>query len=396
MERVVALKIVNPMLVKNPGAVERFRREVRATAQLVHPNIVTAYDAETVDGTHFLVMEYVDGQSLAEVLAKQHMLPINQACEYLRQTSLGLQHALQHGMVHRDIKPQNLMLSVVSRQSSVTQDSESTDEPLTTDYLQIKILDFGLARFVREQLRSDEITECGTLMGSADYVAPEQVTDAHTADARADIYSMGCTLYHLLTGQVPFPGNSLLDKLEAHRDRQPRPLSQMRLDVPLELANVVAKMMAKNPAQRYQTPAEVALALHPFALTQSTVTQPSVTQSTIAQPTIAQSAQTRRPSGTKRYPIIALGVGLLLAAIGLLAPIDFFRVEQLPDSLSRTAGAPDVQLAPQSQSDAAQTASPETPSPPQAPQAPRVHERLTTTRAGVTQHALGSDPVYLF
>lgn len=265
MDRVVALKIVNPLLVNKPGAVERFAREVRAAAQLVHRNIVTAHDAETVGGLHLLVMEYVEGQTLAQILDEQHELPIAHACEYLRQTATGLQYALELGMVHRDIKPQNLML--VRRESSATTpeaDSDSRLLPRDSEPV-IKILDFGLARFVSEATQSDGATEVGMIVGSPDYMAPEQALDAHAADTRADIYGMGCTLYHLLTGQVPFPEASLLAKLEAHRDKLPIPLAQLRPGAPAELAKVVARMMAKDPAARYSTPAEVALALRPFA-----------------------------------------------------------------------------------------------------------------------------------
>jgi formylglycine-generating enzyme required for sulfatase activity len=294
MDRVVALKIVNPILVNKPGAVERFKREVRAAAQLVHPNIVTAYDAESVGDLQLLVMEYVEGQTLAQLLAVEHVLPIAMACEYLRQTALGLQHALEHGMVHRDIKPQNLMLV---RQETVSGSRLSTLDSRPV----VKILDFGLARFVSEQGQTEGATLDGTLIGSPDYMAPEQGQDAHSADARADIYGMGCTLYHLLAGQVPFSTAPLLLKLEAHRDTQPKQLHDVRPAVPLELAKVVSKMMAKDPAQRYQTPGEVALALRPF------------TQVEPASPAKAQERSSKRGPKT----LIALALGFI--AISILA-----------------------------------------------------------------------------
>jgi hypothetical protein len=264
MERHVALKVINPGLMKRPATVERFRREVKAAARLAHPHIVTAYDADQAGDAHFLVMEYVEGISLAQRVQHQGPLPVSEACAYARQTALGLQHACEQGMVHRDIKPHNLMVTPAG---------------------QVKILDFGLARFVRETaLDAKEaggpvseavaadaggcpasLTDAGVLMGTADFIAPEQADDPRQADIQADIYSLGCTLYYLLAGQVPFPGGTALEKLAAHRERTPAPLTKLRGDVPAKVARVVERMMAKDPVERYATPAEVAEALKPFA-----------------------------------------------------------------------------------------------------------------------------------
>jgi hypothetical protein len=263
MERHVALKVINPGLLKRPAAVERFHREVKAAARLTHPNIVTAYDADQAGATHFLVMEFVEGISLAQRVHQQGRLPVAEACDYVRQAAFGLQHAFERGMVHRDIKPHNLMLTPGGR---------------------VKILDFGLARLVRETAAADTeadvpepattgpdgprpsggLTEAGAVMGTADFIAPEQANDSRQADIRADIYSLGCTLYYLLTGQVPFPEGTSLDKLTAHRERTPAALPKRRGEVPSDLARIVERMMAKDPAQRYRTPAEVVEALKPF------------------------------------------------------------------------------------------------------------------------------------
>jgi Protein kinase domain len=262
MERVVALKVINRSLIEEPAAVERFRREVRAAAKLIHPNIVTAYDAEQAGESHFLVMEYVEGTSLAAVLRERGKLPVAEACNYARQAALGLQHAFERGMVHRDIKPHNLML---------------------TPEGQIKILDFGLARFASEtapatalsmeaagalpaakSTPANALTQTGAVMGTPDYIAPEQARDAHQADIRADLYSLGCTFYDLLTGHAPFPGGSDVQKVLAHMEQKPRPIQELRSDVPPELARVLDKLLAKDPADRYQTPAELADALAPF------------------------------------------------------------------------------------------------------------------------------------
>ena len=247
MDRPVALKVIRGDLLGDPALVERFRREVRSAARLAsHPNIVTAYDAEQAGETHMLVMEFVEGTDLARLVDRRGPLPTGEACEYARQAALGLQHAFEDEMVHRDIKPQNLM---------------------RTTRGQVKILDFGLARFASEVGTLGGVTAEGMVLGSADYIAPEQIEDPHAADIRADIYSLGCTLYFLLAGRPPFPDRSLIQKLIAHREKTPRPIGEIRADVPPELAHVVERMMAKEPARRFQTPDDVARALAPFAET---------------------------------------------------------------------------------------------------------------------------------
>jgi len=261
MGREVALKVVNAHLLSDPQMVMRFRREVWAAARLLHPNIVTAYDADQAGDTHFLVMEYIEGVDLNQVLAGPDELSVRAACEYAMQTALGLQHAHEQGMVHRDVKPHNLML---------------------TPQGQVKILDFGLARLASETLLplleedriaapkevplpAGELTSASTGLGTADYLAPEEATNAHQAEIRADIYSLGCTLYRFLTGRVPFPGGDYLDKVRRHREETPPSVGELREGVPPRLGRVVERMLAKCPADRYQTPREVAQALLPFA-----------------------------------------------------------------------------------------------------------------------------------
>jgi serine/threonine protein kinase/WD40 repeat protein len=245
MDRPVALKVIRGDLLGNEALVERFRREVKSAARLVsHPNIVVAYDAEQAGGTHMLVMEFIEGTDLARLVDRRGPLPVGEACEYVRQAALGLQHAFEDGMVHRDIKPQNLM---------------------RTTRGQIKILDFGLARFASEVASLGGVTAEGMVLGSADYIAPEQIDDPHSADIRADIYSLGCTLYYLLAGHPPFPSGNLIQKLRAHGEEAPRPLVALRADVPPDVAAIVGRMMAKDPSRRFRTPDEVAQALVPFA-----------------------------------------------------------------------------------------------------------------------------------
>jgi serine/threonine protein kinase len=242
LHRPVALKVIKRAYTANADALERFRREVRYAARLSHPNIVTTHDAEDAGETHLLVMEYVEGTDLGRLVQERGPLPVDRACDYVRQAALGLQYAFEQGMVHRDLKPHNLMR--------------------TPDGC-VKILDFCLACFASE-VASAGLTGTGMVLGTVDYIAPEQADNAHQADIRSDIYSLGCTLYHLLAGQPPFPTGTSLQKVMAHREKQPQPLTELRDDLPEGLMPVVERMMAKDPKHRYQTPAEVALALEPF------------------------------------------------------------------------------------------------------------------------------------
>jgi serine/threonine protein kinase/formylglycine-generating enzyme required for sulfatase activity len=255
MRRPVAIKVITKALLDRPGALERFQREVRAAAKLIHPNIVIAYDAERAGDLDMLVMEFVEGQSLDQVLHCKGPLPVAHACHYVRQAALGMQHAHERGMVHRDIKPHNLML---------------------TPKGQVKILDFGLAKLVSENRSHQALTALNAYMGTPDYSAPEQATDARSADIRADIYSLGCTLYCLLAGRPPFQEETAMQTILAHLEKEPPPLPPLRADVPAGLWLVVARMLAKAPAQRHQTPAEVAQALAPFckAAARATVAGP--------------------------------------------------------------------------------------------------------------------------
>ena len=216
---------------------------MQAAASLSHPNIVTAYDAEQAGELHMRVMEFVPGQSLAEVVQKKGPLPVDFACHFVRQVALGLQHAHERGMVHRDIKPQNLMLSLKN---------------------QVKILDFGLAKIVSERVTGKGITASDAYMGTPDYCAPEQATDARSADIRADLYSLGCTLYCLLAGRPPFREDTAMKTILAHLQKEPQPLPELRPDVPAELWQVVARLLAKEAAKRFQKPIDVAQALVPF------------------------------------------------------------------------------------------------------------------------------------
>jgi formylglycine-generating enzyme required for sulfatase activity len=246
MGRNEVLKVMGRHLVERPEVSERFLREIRAVASLRHPNIVAAHHAFHVDKTIALTMEYVEGYDLSKMVKARGPLPVAHACLFAHQAALGLQHAHEEGMVHRDIKPGNLMVSRRGEKAVV------------------KVLDFGLAKAAREGRFDAALTHAGQMLGTPDFIAPEQIRDAQSADIRADIYSLGCTLYYLLTGGPPFQGTSLYDILQAHHSRDALPLNLARPEVPVELAALVAKMMAKEPKRRFQTPAEVSKALTPF------------------------------------------------------------------------------------------------------------------------------------
>lgn len=236
----VAVKVLPKSMADDETMLKRFYREARATATLDHPHVIHAYAIDQTDQFHYMVMEYVDGKSLEEIVQKEGPLPVPKAVKYIRQTASGLQYIHQCGLVHRDIKPGNLLLEYAK-------DS-------------IKILDMGLARFFND---NEELLTRGVL-GTVDYFAPEQTMDSHAVDSRADIYSLGGTMSFLLTGSPPFEGGTVIQKIQGHRRLDPRPIRAIRPDVSEELVAVILKMMAKDPSQRYQTPAEVSQAIAPW------------------------------------------------------------------------------------------------------------------------------------
>jgi serine/threonine-protein kinase len=244
--KIVALKLIRNERLARPDTVRRFQREIRAAAALDHPHVIRAFDADEVAGTHFFTMEYVEGHDLAHLVRSHGPLPIEDGCEYVRQAALGLQHAHERGLVHRDIKPANLLVA--------------SGGPCGT----IKILDMGLAKVLdaaADTSMASTLTQEGTVMGTYDYIAPEQAQDARDVDIRADLYSLGCTLYFLLTGQPPFVGGSPVQRLMRHQREEPQPVRERRPAVSAALAEVVHRLLAKRPEDRYQTPGELARAL---------------------------------------------------------------------------------------------------------------------------------------
>jgi serine/threonine protein kinase len=268
--RLVALKLVRKDRLGHSQAVARFQREIDALASLDHPNVVLAHEVDLAHGTLFLTMEYVAGTDLKRLVEQCGPLPVWQVCDYIRQAALGLQHAHERGLVHRDVKPSNLMVTV--RASAEGQAPEAVGV--------VKILDLGLARLVgpADGEQGPALTKLSTVLGTPDYISPEQARDSRRVDIRSDLYSLGCSFYHLLAGQPPFPGGSPVDKLLKHCAEEPPPVEEVRcrrltevrgaagqpppadadVEVPPEVVAVLQRLMAKEPEERYQTPAEVA------------------------------------------------------------------------------------------------------------------------------------------
>src|SRR5271154_1615141 len=239
MKRIVAVKMLPPAVTKDAAAVARFEREVEAAAKLRHPNIVAADDAGYANGAHFLVMENIDGKDLSAMVKKDGPFPVNKAVNYILQAARGLEFAHGEGVVHRDIKPANLLL-----------DKKGV----------VKILDMGLARIdvtPGDVAAQSELTGTGAVMGTVDYMAPEQGVSTHGVDARADIYSLGCTLHYLLIGKPVYGGETITAKLLAHHHQPIPDLRQLRDDVPEQVDAVFRKMVAKKIEARYQTMPEV-------------------------------------------------------------------------------------------------------------------------------------------
>jgi serine/threonine protein kinase len=263
MRRVVALKIVKPKKAGDEAELHLFQREVRATAQLDHPNIVRVYDADQARGVYFLVTEFVDGPDLERLVRLRGPLPVGLACDLIRQAATGLQYAHDRGMVHRDIKPANLLVANAPGWKSSSHPGDAL--PVTSPVPLVKILDFGLARYRQPQGDASTIAvRLDNVAGTPDYVSPEQAQNIHAADIRSDLYSLGCTFYFALTGRVPFPGQTAMEKYVKHLTEEPEPLRRLRPDVPAPVAAIVRRLMAKAPAERFQMPAELAAALRPW------------------------------------------------------------------------------------------------------------------------------------
>ncbi len=312
--RVVALKVVREHLLSKPTARGRYEREVQAALALSHPNIVSVSHAGSTDGRYFIEMEFVDGLDLARMVQMYGVFSVSEACEYARQAALGLHHAHEQGFVHRDIKPSNIMVCG-------SRHIPEAEEPAT-----VKILDMGLVRMIGDEEGERGLTRDGTVVGTPDYMAPEQAKNSRLVDRRADLYSLGATVYFMLMGSPPFPDGTALDKIICHAEQAPPLLSSMRSDVPAGLARIVEKLMAKHTRQRFATAEEVAVALQPWTAIASepgrsteTVSPSSVTS--IPAPNGApQKAET--PASSQEIAgraKISIGSALVFAGAAVLA-----------------------------------------------------------------------------
>jgi serine/threonine protein kinase/WD40 repeat protein len=310
MQRVVAIKLIRKALLTDTDVVARFQREIEVASQVSHANVVHAFDAGPMGSTLGLVMEYVEGIDLARLVKDDGPLPASRACDYVRQAALGMQHVHEKGLIHRDIKPSNLLVT----------SGKQGDAGI------VKVLDLGLARLSghKAQAASSQLTTMGSvMMGTPDYMAPEQAIDLRSADIRADVYSLGCTLFYLVTGQPPFPAGSLAQKLMKHQQAPVPSVHQFRPEAPKALDPILQKMLAKSPADRYQTPAEVVAALAPLA---SVGKRTSVRRSLASTATGKDLLQLpkgvavvrRVPLWRRRRPLVLGVAGLLPAAAGLL------------------------------------------------------------------------------
>jgi len=346
LDRIVALKVLPADRLKESQAVGRFEREMRAVGKLQHPHIVAAHDAGEIDGTHYLVMELIDGVDLGAMVKSLGALPIPEACELVRQAALGLQHAHEHNLIHRDIKPSNLMLT----------------RPTANHPPLVKILDMGLALLDEGQIDGqEELTSTGQVMGTVDYMAPEQGSDTHSVDIRADIYSLGATLFKLLTGRAPFASDrndTVVKKLVALTTQPAPDVRTLRPDCPPKLAQLIQRLLSKNPQERPTPPGALADLLAPFArgadlvaLQVATtggapiISSPSQTHTARSisphEPTIILGAETQEsppPRFPYRWGLIASG---FLGAAALLAGF-LLRLETSAGTIVIRSDSPDI------------------------------------------------------
>jgi eukaryotic-like serine/threonine-protein kinase len=330
LKKEFALKVLSSRFARDRNAQRRFQREIEALGRLEHPHLVRASDAGVENGIAFMVMELLDGMDLARVTDNRGPWPLAEACEAARQAALGLQHTHERGLVHRDIKPSNLWLTSAGI---------------------VKVLDLGLARMGTPRAGGSPMTSAGVWMGTPDYIAPEQILDSHSTDIRADLYSLGCTLFHLLSGEPPFGATShpeMRDKNDAHLRQTPPDIRQRRPDVPDQLAAVLSKLLAKQPQDRYATPAKAAAALARFA--RNAHFEGLLANGKVADVPIA-STQRDRPATRPRRPSVALtqrkrrvawicGIGAFLTVGGIILLLLLF---------GRKSGQPSSPSSPQPQ-----------------------------------------------
>jgi hypothetical protein len=267
MDRIVALKIIAPEIASNERVVARFQREMKLVGRLDHPNVVRAFDADQLGNILYIVMEYVPGLSLGQRL-RQGPVPLPDMIEYGAQAALGLAHAHEQGIVHRDIKPSNLLLS---------------------ETRQIKVLDLGLGVLMEADSDATFATADGIAVGTIDYMSPEQAC-GKDVDGRSDLYSLGCSMFHLMTGRLPFPGDSPVDRLGKRISGKPLPLTEVMPGAPPALVKVMDRLIAPKPADRFQSAAEAAEAL-------LSLSRPRSRAAAVARPAVPQAPAAAVPAG---------------------------------------------------------------------------------------------------
>ena len=388
MQRRVAIKVLPTNRVHDSSYLARFYREARAAAALDHPNIVHAYDIDNQGDTHYLVMEFVQGQDLQQMVKGQGALPYDTAADYIRQAADGLGHAHKVGLIHRDVKPANLLVDL----NGV-----------------VKVLDLGLARFSDDKQASLTIAHDENVLGTADYLAPEQAINSHTVDIRADIYSLGCTLYFALTGHPPFPDGTLAQRLMKHQTEEPASIAKERRDVPPELAAICRRMMAKSREKRYQTATDVSQALSLWLANRSGANQ----RLAVAKRSASKATPAQKSVGSPAAVGSQATVGSQ-AAIGSQVPVGIGATGAVPGSNGHSkhpatatatiagAGADEATRAAAAGAVVRETVQPATDKPPSDKQLPSIHdtlanvERPTTKGSGSgsasSDRAVGSDP----
>jgi serine/threonine-protein kinase len=320
LDRVVALKLIRRDFLNNPETVRRFHREIQAAAQLHHPNIILSFDADQAGQTHFFVMEYVDGINLSQLVKRTGRLSIAQACAYVAQAAAGLQYVHAHGLVHRDIKPSNLLATQAKAPATQAGHTEPEFEKWTLAFGLVKLLDLGMARL---QPEADDgspstLTREGSMMGTPDFISPEQARNAKSADIRSDIYSLGCTFFYLLAGRVVFPGGSLTEKLLQHQMDEPTPIRELRPEVSEELAALLRKMMAKKPQDRYEEPSQVIEAIKVLPLISKRPSPQVPAEEMLGGSERASARLRRRQAAEARRWLRLVGAGAAVLVAGLL------------------------------------------------------------------------------